>query len=98
MRRAACATIGLMCLSAVACARTPAPAASTALVPETSTMVTAWIVPQNPLEDAALDRSPMASQVRLGYRIFVDTPNAAPRYARARVTCANCHLNAGQRE
>jgi thiosulfate dehydrogenase len=61
-------------------------------------MVTAWIVPQNPLEDAALDRSPMASQVRLGYRIFVDTPNAAPRYARARVTCANCHLNAGQRE
>lgn len=92
-------SMGLMLLSAGACARTPTPAnPPAALVAETTTMVTAWEVPQNPLSDTALDRSPMGEQVRLGYRIFVDTANAAPRYARAKVTCANCHLNAGQRE
>ncbi len=61
-------------------------------------MVTAWDVPQNPLTDRTLDSSSMADQVRLGYQIFVDTSNKAPRYTRAKVTCANCHLNAGQRE
>ena len=98
MHRAARAAIGLMLMSAAACARPSRPASTPAqLVPATSTMVTAWNVPQNPLTDTSLDSSPMGKQVRWGYQIFVDTANQAPRFARAKVTCANCHLNAGQR-
>jgi thiosulfate dehydrogenase len=91
--------IGLILFAAAACARHTNPANGPApLVPSTSTMVTAWDVPQNPLTDLSLDASPMGKEVRRGYQIFVDTANQAPRFARAKVTCANCHLNAGQRE
>jgi thiosulfate dehydrogenase len=96
MRRVARAIIWLVLLSSAgACARatTPAP-----LVPATSTMVSAWDVPQSPLNDPTLDSSPMGTQIRAGFQMFVDTPRQAPRYAHANVTCANCHLNAGQRE
>jgi thiosulfate dehydrogenase len=61
-------------------------------------MVTAWQVPLNPLTDKALGISPVAEQIRWGYKLFVDTPREAPRLAGGRVACANCHLNAGQRE
>jgi thiosulfate dehydrogenase len=99
MRKAAGATIWLILISAGACARATTPATVSApLVGETTTMVTAWDVPQNPLNDRTLDPSPMAAQIRAGFQIFTDTAARAPRYARAKVTCANCHLNAGQRE
>ena len=68
------------------------------LVAASTTMVTAWVVPNNPLEDKTLGNSPLAEQVRWGYRIFVDTPKEAARFTGARVSCANCHLNAGQRD
>jgi thiosulfate dehydrogenase len=68
------------------------------LVPATTTMVTAWQVPQNPLDDKSLDHSPLAEQIRWGYRIFTNTPGEAPRFTGGRVSCANCHLNVGQRE
>ena len=68
------------------------------LVSARSTMVTAWVVPQNPLEDKTLGNSPLAEQVRWGYRIFVDTPREAARFTGGKVSCANCHLNAGQRD
>jgi thiosulfate dehydrogenase len=61
-------------------------------------MTTAWDVPRDPRRDAGLDRSPMAAQVRWGFEIFVDTPRQAPEFAPGRVSCANCHLNAGQRD
>ena len=61
-------------------------------------MVTAWQVPQNPLEDHTLGDSPLAQQIRWGYKIFVDTPKEAARFTGGKVSCANCHLNAGQRE
>jgi thiosulfate dehydrogenase len=61
-------------------------------------MVTAWEVPKNPLTDASLDDSPLSKQIRWGYQIFVDTPQQAMRFAPSKVSCANCHLNAGQRE
>ncbi|HEY2907085.1 MAG TPA: c-type cytochrome [Vicinamibacterales bacterium] len=99
MQRGARAGIGLIVFAAAACARSTNPTNPPApLVPSTSTMVTAWDVPQNPLTDRSLDSSPMGKQVRWGYEIFVDTANKAPRFARAKVACANCHLNAGQRE
>jgi thiosulfate dehydrogenase len=83
-----------LALSAASCVK-PAPASP--LIPASTTMVTAWQVPQDPTRDAALD-SKLADQIKLGYRIFVDTPHEAPRLTGGNVACANCHLNAGQRE
>src|SRR5437870_3444484 len=61
-------------------------------------MVTAWDVPRNPRTDPSLGNSVLADQIRWGYRIFVDTPHEAARFTGGKVACANCHLNAGQRE
>ena len=61
-------------------------------------MVTAWQVPQNPLEDKSVGNSPLAEQIRWGYRIFTNTPGEAARFTGGKVSCANCHLNVGQRE
>jgi thiosulfate dehydrogenase len=68
------------------------------LVPATTTMVTAWEVPQDPLKDPSLAEGRVSEQIKWGYRIFVDTPHEAPQFTGGTVTCANCHLNAGQRE
>jgi len=68
------------------------------LVPATTTMVTAWDVPANPLEDESVERLPEAENIRWGYRIFTNTQQEAPGFTRGRVSCSNCHLNAGQRE
>ena len=61
-------------------------------------MVTAWQIPQDPTRDAALTDPKLGDQIKWGYRIFVDTPHEAPRLTGGGVACANCHLNAGQRE
>ncbi len=68
------------------------------LVPATSTMVTAWTLPRNPLEDSTLQASPRTELVRRGYKLFVATPREAPQFSGNKVSCGNCHLNAGQRE
>jgi thiosulfate dehydrogenase len=75
-------------------ARTPA----SPLVSAKTTMVTAWQVPLDPTKDASLTDTRMAEQVRWGYRIFVDTPHEAPQFTGGKVSCNNCHMNAGQRE
>jgi thiosulfate dehydrogenase len=82
--------------TAAACSRTNA--AKAPLVSAKTTMVTAWEVPQNPLTDATLGNSPLAEQIRWGFKLFVDTPHEAPHFTGGTVACANCHLNAGQRE
>ena len=61
-------------------------------------MVTAWLIPQDPTKDPALTDPKLGDQIKWGYRIFVDTPHEAPRLTGGGVACANCHLNAGQRE
>jgi len=61
-------------------------------------MVTAWELPLNPLTDPTLGTSPLADQVRWGFKLFVDTPHEAPAFTGGKVACANCHLNAGQRD
>lgn len=68
------------------------------LVPATSSMVTAWTIPRNPLEDPILGSSPRSQLIQQGYRIFVATPQEAPNVTGNKVNCGNCHLNAGQRE
>jgi len=68
------------------------------LVPATSTMAMAWTYPRNPLEDSTLDNSSRSELIRTGYKLFVATPREAPRFTGNKVSCGNCHLNAGQRE
>ena len=60
-------------------------------------MVTAWQIPQDPTSDTTLDPK-IADQIKWGYRLFVNTPHEAPHLTGGGVACANCHLNAGQRE
>jgi thiosulfate dehydrogenase len=68
------------------------------LVPASATMATAWDVPRDPLNDSTLGNSPDAEQIRRGYRLFMQTPIEAPKYAANRLSCGNCHLNGGQKE
>jgi len=82
--------------AAAGCSRTAR--TSNPLVPAATTMVTAWQVPLDPLKDPLLTDSKVADQIKWGYRIFVDTPHEASRFTGGKVACANCHLNAGQRE
>jgi len=86
---------GVVC--AASCTRAAQPQALS-LVSAKTTMVTAWQVPRNPIEDKTLDASPLANEIRWGYKIFIDTPHEAGRFTGGTVSCANCHLNAGQRE
>jgi len=83
-------------VAASACAR--AKERQPALISEKTTMVTAWQVPQNPLNDPTLVDARLADQIKWGFRIFTDTPHEAPRFTGGKVSCSNCHLNAGQRE
>src|SRR5436309_13404622 len=68
-----------------------------ALIPASATMVTAWDVPRNPLTDSTLDASPLAGQIRRGFTLFTDTPHEAPQFSLSKLSCNNCHLNAGQK-
>ena len=68
------------------------------LVPATTTMVSAWDIPANPLEVLELDTSAQAARVRHGFLIFMNTPGEAGRLTHNHLSCGNCHLNAGQRE
>ena len=68
------------------------------LVPATTSMISAWDIPDDPLRDPSLDGSPDGERVRWGYRLFANTPAEAPRLTTGGMSCGNCHLNAGQRE
>jgi thiosulfate dehydrogenase len=68
------------------------------LVAATMSLVAAAEVPANPLTDATLDQSPLAKDIRRGFRLFTNTPAEAPQFVPGQVTCSHCHLNAGQRE
>jgi thiosulfate dehydrogenase len=39
-----------------------------------------------------------AEEIRLGYRLFLDTRSLAPGSVGSVLSCGNCHLNAGQKE
>lgn len=69
-----------------------------ALIASWTTIQTAWDVPLNPETDPRLDDSATSEEIRWGFRIFTDTPGEAPQYTQGRISCNNCHLNAGQRE
>ena len=97
--------IVLVCAAATTCSRSreitlgvPWYPLDGPLVPARMTMVTAWDVPNNPLRDAKLDDSRLLKEIQWGYRIFTDTPGEASRLVPSRMSCNNCHLNAGQRD
>src|SRR6266852_1080211 len=81
--------------AAAACARAAPPGP---LIAASTTRVTAWQIPQNPLTDPTLTDPRLSEPIKWGYRIFVDTPREAPRFTGGKVSCSNCHLNAGQRD
>jgi thiosulfate dehydrogenase len=68
------------------------------LIRASETMYVAWEIPMNPLTDSLLAKDPLADQVRRGFRIFTNTPNESSRFSSNKLSCSNCHLNAGQRE
>jgi thiosulfate dehydrogenase len=61
-------------------------------------MVTAWDFPRNPMTDSTVLASPLGEQIRWGFLLFTNTAREAPRFSRNKLSCNNCHLNAGQRE
>jgi len=96
-------SVFLAALAAAGCSKPPVSGAPTyklngPLIPARVTMVAAWDVPRNPLTDKTLDESRLSKEVKWGYRIFTDTPHEAARFTGGRISCSNCHLNAGQRE
>src|ERR1044071_3606339 len=103
IRARACVTILIAVLAA--CSRPAVPKTSNGvpllsgvLVPASTTMVTAWDIPQNPLTEKSLDDSRFSKDSRGGYKLFTNTPKEAAALAPGKMACANCHLNAGQRE
>jgi thiosulfate dehydrogenase len=75
----------------------PLDRARSPLIAAKTTMVTAWEFPRNPLTEP-MDESKLSNEIRLGFRIFTNTPREAGRFAPGRISCNNCHLNGGQRE
>ena len=61
-------------------------------------METAWDIPKSPLTGSLPRDQHLARQILLGYRIFKNTPQEARRFTGNKLSCNNCHLNAGQRE
>jgi len=108
MKHHACVLILTLIAGSASCTRTggKSGAASDAphykmsgpLVSSETTMVTAWEVPKNPLTDPSLDDSKLSKQIQWGFRIFTSTPVEAPQFVPGKISCSNCHLNAGQRE
>jgi thiosulfate dehydrogenase len=90
--------IVLVCAAACSRGYRPPPKYSGPLINSKSTMVTAWEVPRNPLTDPSLDKSPLSNDIRWGFKLFTDTPHEAPQFTAGKMSCNNCHLNAGQRE
>ena len=68
------------------------------LVAATMTITSAAEVPANPLTDPSVDALPQAKDIRWGFKLFTNTPEEGAKFVSGKVTCGNCHLNAGQRD
>src|SRR6266705_321467 len=97
--------ISLLLVVTAACSPSPPPVAAPSpyklsgpLVSSATNMVTAWYLPKNPLTDRSLDNSKLSQDIKWGFRLFTNTPHEAPQFAPSKMSCNNCHLNAGQRE
>lgn len=86
-------TIAILILLTASCSRATSP-----LISSKTTMQTAWDFPKNPLTDPSLDDSKLSKEIKFGFKLFTNTPGEAPQFAPGKISCNNCHLNAGQRE
>lgn len=68
------------------------------LIPQTAGFDQVRALALDPHSAELPDDSLLAGQIRRGFDIITNTPVHAPRYSGNAMTCANCHLNAGQRE
>jgi thiosulfate dehydrogenase len=98
------ALVVAMLVALAACAREPIRRTASGvplagpLIPASTTIVTAWEFPMNPITDRALDDSKLSQEIRAGFRIFTNTPKEAARFSPGKMSCSNCHMNGGQRE
>lgn len=63
------------------------PAATDAFDPET------W---RAPTDTAAIPKDSLGAAIRRGLALVLHTPDSLPRYAPGKITCSNCHLDAGR--
>ncbi|HTP12850.1 MAG TPA: c-type cytochrome [Bacteroidota bacterium] len=68
------------------------------LIPESASMVYAWTIPQDPRLDTGRIDAATSARILRGFELFTNTYKAAPRFARGKMTCNNCHPNGGQRD
>ncbi len=68
------------------------------LIPAHETMETAWDYPKNPLTSSLSGNQFSAEQIKSGFEIFTNTPEKASRFSGNKLSCNNCHLNAGQKD
>src|SRR4030095_4405466 len=68
------------------------------LVASQTPRVAAWYFPRNPITDPHLDNSKLSKDIKWGFRLFTNTPQEAPHFAPGKMSCNNCHMNAGERE
>ncbi|MEO5510326.1 MAG: c-type cytochrome [Longimicrobiales bacterium] len=74
-----------------------ATSASSRLVPATAGIDRVAELVMDPRRDSLPRDTAMASMIRRGYDIMRDTRRHAPEYAGNAMSCANCHLNVGQK-
>jgi thiosulfate dehydrogenase len=68
------------------------------LVPQSATLEQVAALVKDPARDPLPSDAHEAEQVRLGYAVVRDTRQHAGRFVGNDLACANCHLNAGQRD
>ena len=77
---------------------TAATEAAAPLVPASATLEQVATLVKDPSRDRLPDDPHEAEQVVLGYNIVRNTREYAGQYVGNELACANCHLNAGQRD
>jgi thiosulfate dehydrogenase len=103
------ALLALAIAAAGACSRPAPPEAQSAhppadtapaapLVPSTASLADVGRLVRDPERGGLPADSAVAERVRLGFRIFRETGKNAARFTGNELSCANCHLNAGQRD
>jgi thiosulfate dehydrogenase len=85
-------------MSAMALGQESTGTSAPVLIPAAATMVTAWEIPRNPLQDSSLASHKNGEQIRRGFRLFMNTHDEAPHLSHNNLSCNNCHLNGGQKE
>lgn len=59
--------------------------------PQTSDPPKAWVAP----DIATIPAGPLGDSIRLGMRVFNDTPKYAEKYVGNKMSCTHCHIDGG---